>query len=304
MNQAAHTVIMIQPVAFGYNPETAGSNAFQQDIKDKDVIALGKKEFTEVIKVMKKAGVHVKIFEDTKHVDTPDAIFPNNWFFTLPDGKIVLCPMESPTRRKERRMDIISWLEEHYQVSEIIDITGNEVKERYLEGTGSIVFDHINKKAYACPSSRTNEKLFDELCERIGYKAVLFQSRDEKGNDIYHTNVLMSIGSDYAIVCLDAVHPADHEIVLENLAEDEIRVISIGYQQMKAMAGNVLELQTKGLENVLIMSKTSFDSLLPGQLDALSKKIEILTVDIPTIEVVGGGGIRCMIAGIHLPSKS
>ena len=301
MNQAAHSIIMIKPVSFGYNPETAGSNAFQQEIKDQDIISLAKQEFDQAVKVLHAAGVKVKIFEDNESPETPDAIFPNNWFFTLPDGKVVLCPMESYIRRKERRMDIISWLQDHYDVSEVLDITGYELKEKFLEATGSIVFDHINKKAYACPSSRTDERLFQETCEKLNYTPVLFQSRDENGNDIYHTNVLLSVGTGYAILCLDAVHPADHEVVLGNLSDDGKQVISISFEQLRAMAGNALELQTSGLENVLVMSTPAFESLLPGQLDALSKHLEIITVSIPTIEKVGGGGIRCMLAGIHLP---
>ncbi|MGK7389816.1 MAG: citrulline utilization hydrolase CtlX [Candidatus Cyclobacteriaceae bacterium M2_1C_046] len=304
MDQAAHTIIMIRPASFGFNPETASSNVFQEELKEIDPISLAKEEFDEAVKVLLAAGVQLKLFEDSLQPKTPDAVFSNNWFFTLPEGKIVLCPMESSIRRRERRMDILSWLKDKYAVSDILDLTGYEMKEKFLEGTGSIVFDHKHNKAYACPSSRTDEDLFQEVCDRINYTPVLFQSRDEHGKDIYHTNVILSIGSGYAVVCLDAIHPADHEVILGSLADDKIQVIAISFSQMRAMAGNVLEVQTSGLENVLIMSTTASESLLPGQLDALSKQIEIVTVSIPTIEKVGGGGVRCMLAGVHLPATS
>lgn len=304
MDQAAHTVIMIRPASFGYNPETANSNVFQEELKEIDPISPAKEEFDQTVNTLLSAGVQLKIFEDSLQPETPDAVFPNNWFFTLPNGKIVLCPIESSIRRKERRMDIISWLKDKYTVSEVIDLTGFEIKEKFLEGTGSIVFDHIHSKAYACPSSRTDEQLFQETCERIGYAPILFQSRDENGKDIYHTNVIMSIGNGYAFLCLDAVHPADHEVVLESLSEDDFQVISISFSQMRTMAGNVLEVQTNGLENVLIMSSSALKNLLPGQVDAISKHIEIVTVSIPTIEKVGGGGVRCMLAGVHLSPTS
>lgn len=220
---------------------------------------------------------------------------------TTPQGHIVIGAMSSGIRRGERRGDIIDFLKENYVVEQVFNLSAYEDKGKFLECTGSIVFDHLHQKAYATASPRTDENLFIQTSLQLGYKPIVILTRDKDHKPIYHTNVMMSIGSGYAVVCLDALHPADHELVLEHFAEDEIKIVSISYQQMTRMAGNILEVGDKN--PVLIMSTNALESLLPGQVHALSKAIDIVDVNIPTIEQVGGGGIRCMLAGIHLPNR-
>ncbi|MBX2912808.1 MAG: arginine deiminase-related protein [Cyclobacteriaceae bacterium] len=304
-SQVPHTILMVRPASFGYNPETAASNAFQVKSADEGIVQ-GKalEEFDRAVDTLIAHGVCVRVIEDTPQPVTTDAIFPNNWITLHEDGRIILYPMMAPSRRLERRQDLVRQLSEEYKVTEVVDLSGAEQEGKFLEGTGSIVFDHPHKIAYACRSERTNEGLFVSLCRRLGYKPIVFHAVDESGRAIYHTNVMMWVGESVAGVCLDAIHSdADQELVLGQLALTGKKVIALGYGQMNSFAGNMFEVRNADNERFLLMSGTAYHSLLPGQLQEIGKHLVPLPLDIPTIEGSGGGSIRCMVAGIHLPVK-
>lgn len=304
-SQVPHTILLVRPAAFGYNPETAATNAFQKKAADQRAVhkrALA--EFDKVIQSLHDKGIPTLVVEDTIDPLTTDAIFPNNWITTHEDGRIILYPMMAPSRRQERRKDIVERLQRVYKTTEVIDLSNNELNNKFLEGTGSIIFDHPNQVAFACRSERTNEDLLKSLCHQIGYRPIIFSATDEKGLPIYHTNVMMWIGEKLAGVCLDSIHDEnDQELVLEQLANSNHKVIALSYVQMNSFAGNMFELRNSNNERYLLMSQAAFDSLLPGQLIEIEKHARPLAIDISTIEECGGGSIRCMVAGIHLPSK-
>ena len=303
--QTPHAVLMMRPAAFGYNIETAASNAFQftPDIADKEIHQMALQEFDAMVDILRSKHIEVIVIEDTASPVTPDAIFLNNWFTTHSDGNVVLYPMEASNRRSERRQDVIDQLKLAYEVSALHDISTNELEGKYLEGTGSMVFDHIAKKAYACRSSRTDLQLLIDLCKKIKYEPVIFTATDAQGMHIYHTNVMMCIGTDIAIVCLESIADEDQERVIDQLQMDGKQLIAIGYEQMNNFAGNMLEVENEVGERFLTMSKSAFQSLVNGQINAITKSVDIIEVGIPTIEQYGGGGVRCMMAGIHMPKK-
>ncbi|KAA3651604.1 MAG: amidinotransferase [Bacteroidetes bacterium] len=300
----AKTILMIHPENFGFNVETAKSNAFQQQSKLNvdEIQAKAKLEFTNMAKVLMNHGVTVLSFQDTENPIKPDAIFPNNWVSFHDDGKVVLYPMEAKNRRLERRLDIIEALSEVYEVKEIIDLSYFESENKFLEGTGSMILDRVNKIAYACLSPRTHIEPFLEFCNKLGYKPAYFNAADENNKAIYHTNVMMSVGEFFAVVCLDAIQDANQrEYLVRMLKKTHHTVIDISIKQMKSFAGNIL--QVKGKDACLIMSTTAFDCLTTDQLDEISDYVEIIPIDIPTIEQIGGGGVRCMMAEVFLRLK-
>lgn len=304
-SQIPHTILMVRPASFGYNPETTASNAFQKRSTNEDVVhdqAL--LEFDMAVENLIVKGISVMIIEDTPQPIKTDAIFPNNWVTTHEDGKVILYPMMAPSRRKERRMDVVEKLREKYKITEVIDLSTTELEEKFLEGTGSIIFDHPNKIAYACRSPRTDEKLFMSLCAKLSYKPILFNAVDENGLAIYHTNVMMWVGESLAGICLDTINSEkDQELILNQLASTGHKVIALSYAQMNSFAGNMFEVRNEDDERFLLMSSAAYDSLLPGQLKEMEKYLTPLPIDIGTIEESGGGSIRCMVAGIHLPVK-
>lgn len=304
-SQVPHTILMVRPASFGYNPETAASNAFQKKSTNEEVVhRAALQEFDKAVAHMKAKGISIMVVEDTPQPITTDAIFPNNWMTTHEDGKIILYPMMAPSRRKERRMDIVQQLEDRYNVEKVEDISGNELEGRFLEGTGSIIFDHPNRIAYACRSERTEEELFKSLCTKLGYRPIVFSAVDENGLAIYHTNVMMWIGESLAGICLDSIHDEnDQELILNQLAATNHKVIALSYAQMNSFAGNMFEVKNDADQRFLLMSQSAYDSLLPGQLSEIRKYLNPLPLDIHTIEESGGGSIRCMVAGIHLPLK-
>lgn len=301
-----HALLMIRPSNFGFNPETAASNAFQQN-KGEAIVEIQKKavlEFDQVISQLHENEIEVVVVDDTVAPIKPDAVFPNNWISTNEEGAIITYPMMAGNRRLERRNDIINLLKEKFEVGKLIDLTSSEKDEIFLEGTGSIIYDHANKIAYACRSPRTNEKLLVHLCEQIGYQPVIFDAVDENGKPIYHTNVMMWVGAKMAGICLDSIRSEEEqELVLSKLASSDHKVIALSYEQIKGLAGNMFEVKNKNSEPFILMSQTAYQSLLPGQLNEISKHAEPLVVSIDTIEQYGGGGIRCMVAGIYLPVK-
>lgn len=304
-SQVPHSILLVRPASFGYNPETASSNAFQRHPKDnKKVQQEALVEFDEVINVLSKKNIANIMVEDTSIPETTDAIFPNNWITTHQDGKVVLYPMMAPSRRKERRTDIVDLLKERFQVSEVIDLSDSENQNEFLEGTGSIIFDHPHRVAYACRSDRTNKIQLEKLCQLLNYRPLLFDAVDENDQPIYHTNVMMWIGASVAGICLDSIKSEEQqEAILSQLSSSNHKVIALSYTQMNQFAGNMFEVENATGKRFLLMSQTARDSLLSLQLAEIEKHAEPLPIDIHTIEESGGGSIRCMVAGIHLPKK-
>jgi hypothetical protein len=299
-------LLLVRPAAFGFNTETSASNSFQATDNNDAVLVHTKAltEFNLVIKLLKGIEISVFIMEDTPQPKKPDALFPNNWISTHPDGLVITYPMMAPNRRLEKRSDVIDKLKEHFSVREVWDISNEEEQRRFLEGTGSIVFDHQNKIAYACRSPRTDEVLLKQLVNKIGYEAIVFNAVDENGKPIYHTNVMMWVGEKTAGLCLDAIkNDDDQELLINKLMETNHKLIALSYQQIKSFAGNMFEVKNAKDELFLLMSRTAFQSLLPGQLNEISRYAEPLVFSIETIEKYGGGSIRCMVAGIYLPAK-
>lgn len=303
----ASKIIMIRPASFGFNPETAGSNAFQKNNPElsQNSGKLAQQEFDNAVAVLRNAGVEVHVFEDTPSPAKPDAVFPNNWISLHENGTIVLYPMLSEKRRLERRDDIVKELIRKYAVSQVHDISASEQEGKFLEGTGSIVFDHLHRFAYAALSPRTHLNLFQNLCSIIGYKPVAFHAADKNGSEIYHTNVLMCIGSRFAVICDEAItDEKERENVLKTLRETDHQVVSISFDQMNAFAGNMILLRNQAGEDILVMSESAHNSLSKEQYNELAKFARLLPLSIPTIETLGGGSARCMIAENFLPVKS
>jgi len=305
-SQLASAVLMIRPVRFESNPQTAESNRFQgksgATADQQQDAAL--QEFDGLVEALREHGIDVVVVDDTSEPHTPDSIFPNNWLSLHADGRVVLYPMEADNRRTERRMDVIERLDAElgYQVREIVDLSGHESTGHYLEGTGSMVLDRANRVAYACLSTRTQLDPLGDFTQRLNYDAVTFEAVDRDGVAIYHTNVLMNVGEELAVIC-DAAIPRDDQrsAVVQRLRDTGHEVLSLNYDQLDAFAGNMLELRTKEGARLVAMSQQAYDSLSDDQLQILSKNGEILTAPIDTIEASAGGSVRCMLAEIHLP---
>jgi len=296
---------MIRPVSFGFNEQTAGSNAFQNRDDNSNVQAEALKEFDGFVNTLRNNGINVTVIDDTKEPHTPDSIFPNNWVSFHADGNIFLYPMQAENRRLERREDIINQLEDNFTVHRIEDLSRFEIEGKYLEGTGSMVLDRENKIAYASISPRTNKDVLAGFCRQTGYQPITFSAFDENGQAIYHTNVLMGIGSKFAVVCLDSItDQAEQDEVLASFKATGKEVINISFDQMNHFAGNLLEVKSIGGETLIVMSQTAYNSFMEKQKTALSKYGKLVYADISTIERVGGGSARCMMAEVHLPISS
>jgi hypothetical protein len=301
--QSTTNLLMIRPVAFGFNEQTAGSNAFQK--MDADQLLVQQKalaEFDALVAALCANGVNVTVIDDTMEPHTPDSIFPNNWVSFHEDGEVYLYPMQAENRRLERREDIITDLEDNFKIKHVIDLSHFEHEHKFLEGTGSMVLDRENKIAYNCLSPRTDEQVIAAFCERTGYKAINFHAVDEKGLAIYHTNVLMCVGSDFATVCLDSItNITEKQAVINSLKNTGKQIIDITYDQMNHFAGNMLEVKNADGDILIVLSKSAFDSLAYPQKAVLSSFGKLVYADISTIETNGGGSARCMIAEVHLP---
>ncbi len=282
-------LIMIRPRCFGYNSQTSSSNSFQNKIefRNEDIQAKALVEFDSAVEKLQAKGIEVIVFEDTPSPTKPDAIFPNNWF-SVHENHVILYPMMAENRRLERRMDIIDTILGNRN---LIDLSTSERDGKFLEGTGSIVFDHDIKMAFAALSLRTNLEILEKLCATIGYKWFAFNTK----NHIYHTNVVMSIGSKYSLICFNELDSTDSKKLKAHLNPNK-NIIEIPQEQVALFCGNVLEVQNKKGEEFIVMSETAYNAFNPSQLEAFEK--EPLVVSIPTIETVGGGGIRCMLAEI------
>jgi hypothetical protein len=302
--QSTSHLLMIRPVDFGFNEQTAESNAFQnRNAQSESANNQAQKEFDGMVNILRENGVDVTVVDDTPEPHTPDSIFPNNWVSFHSDGQVFLYPMQAENRRLERREDIINGLEDCFKVKHVIDLSRFEEENKFLEGTGSMVLDRENKIAYACISPRTDREVLGIFCEQAGYTAVTFDADDEKGRAIYHTNVLMCIGSGFATICLDSI-PNPHEKlgVKDSLLSTHKEIIDISFDQMNHFAGNMLEVKNKSGETLIVMSKNAHDALLEDQKTILKKYGKLVYADINTIETIGGGSARCMMAEVHLPA--
>jgi hypothetical protein len=289
---------MIRPANFGFNSETALSNHFQHKTTEKDVNAIVRKEFDEVLTVFSNHKIAFHVFDDQQEI-LPDALFSNNWLAMLPTGEVTLFPMYHQNRRGEVRMDIVEWLFSKNQSLKLIDLSQQVLNNQFLEGTGSIVFDHFLKIAYACESMRTNLPLFEAYCQQINYRPISFESVDLYGNPIYHTNVMMSIGEKQVLVNLESIeNPIERAMLKRSLQQGGRELIELSYAQMNSFCGNVLEVLNQDNEPCLIMSSRAFEAFTEDQLNQLQQFVHIVKVDVSTIEQVGGGGIRCMLTGL------
>ena len=297
---------MIRPVNFGFNEETAASNAFQNRNANKNgVNEKAQREFDGMVNMLCGNGVEVTVISDTPEPHTPDSIFPNNWISFHADGNIFLYPMQAENRRLERREDIITQLEDSFAAKHIIDLSRFELEGRFLEGTGSMVLDRENKIAYACLSPRTDREVLDLFCQQEGYQAITFDALDEHDKPIYHTNVLMCVGSHFVVICMDCIPNPHEKVALNELFKaTQKEVIEISFAQMTKFAGNMLEVKNKSGETLIAMSQNAFNALGDNQKNRLQKYGKLVYADIGTVENIGGGSARCMMAEIHLPSSS
>ena len=309
MGQATNSILMIRPINFGYNEETAQDNHYQ--IKDsiiKNSNKSAQKEFDNMVNNLRQNGISVHVFQDDEKDYTPDSIFPNNWVSFHENGDLGLFPMYAENRRLERRQEVLEFLEnEGFTISNIVDYSGAESENKFLEGTGSMILDRENRVAYCSISNRSNEDLFIEFCEDFEFTPVLFNSFQTVGNKrlpIYHTNVMMCIATDYVIICLDSIDDKNQrKNVSDFINQSEKKLIEISEKQVESFAGNMLELVNENNESVLVMSKSAEDSLNQNQKNIITNYSRIVSCDINTIEVCGGGSARCMMAEIFLPKK-
>lgn len=297
------TILMVRPASFGFNEETAANNSFQQKASFENVQQKVLQEFDTMVEDIRSVGIEVIVIEDTRKPEKPDAIFPNNWFCTLADGSLNIFPMYAKNRRLERRTNIIDELKQSYEVAQIIDYSKHEDENIFLEGTGSMVMDHEHKIIYACISERTHSQLLNHFAKEVGYTVVSFFAKDKNDLAIYHTNVLMCIGNNVCVVCDEIINVDDREKVISSLNDTKKEIISISYDQMLHFAGNMLQLQNKAGEPVLVMSQSAFNSLYRDQKKQLQCHTKLLAVNINTIETIGGGSARCMMAEMLLSPK-
>ena len=306
--QLASAVLMIRPARFESNPQTLETNSFQEPpaASPAQQQAAAVHEFDGLVAVLRDAGIEVMVVDDTNEPHNPDAIFPNNWISTHADGRVVLYPMEAENRRTERRLDVVDLLARQCgrQVTEIIDLSFHEKDGHFLEGTGSLVLDRPRRLAYACLSSRTHLAPLGDFAQRLDYDVVAFDAVDADGVPIYHTNVLMSIGEDTAVICDAAIpHEEQREAIMARLRDSGHAIVSLDYTQLAAFAGNVLELRNRSGERIVAMSQAAHDALRDEQRAVLSAHARLVSAPIDTIETSAGGSVRCMLAEIHLPAE-
>ncbi len=311
MHQTTNTILMIRPVNFRMNEQTAVNNYFQEDLdlKNSEINKKAQDEFDAFVENLRAVGVNVIVEEDDKLNDTPDSIFPNNWVSFHENGDVALYPMFAENRRKERREELLTRLEEEgFEINNIVDYTSAEEDHIFLEGTGSILLDRANGKAYCALSARADEELFIEFCEDFDYFPVIFtafQTVDEQRLPIYHTNVMMCLAETFAVICLDSIDDKkERKNVVEHLKKDGKEVIAITEAQMQQFAGNMLQIRGADDKRYLVMSKAAHESLTSNQIAKLSMHCAILYSDLETVETCGGGSARCMMAEVFLPKVS
>jgi hypothetical protein len=308
MKQSTSNILMIRPVSFQMNSETAVNNFFQKelDLSPEDINKKAQQEFDDFVKVLRQADINVFVFEDILENRTPDSTFPNNWVSFHQSGDVALYPMFARNRRRERRMDILESLEEKgFAFNDVYDYTQVEDEMVFLEGTGSLILDRVNRKAYCALSPRADEDLLIEFCEDFEYMPIPFVANQSVNGDrlpIYHTNVMMCVAEKLAVVCFDSIDDKKQKnLVSQSLLEDGKTIINISEEQMHQFAGNMLEVTSSKGEKYLVMSSTAYNSLTPEQIEQINKHLKILHSPIPTIETLGGGSTRCMMAEVFNP---
>ena len=299
MLQSVSSVFMVRPAVFYSNPETAASNAFQQGGNILPDLETVWSEFDALVFALQNEGVQVHVFQDTAHPPKPDALFPNNWVGLHENGIRVYYPMEASNRRIEKNEAVCSFIDQIAPSIETVDYTGAVSENCYLEGTGSLIFDYLNKRVFASLSSRTNDVLALEVAKHLGYEPVIFNAFDANKTAYYHTNVLLSIGTRFAIVCSEAIPTEQRKKVLDSLAFEGRTIIEITRNQVNAFAGNVLELRNYLDELLIVISSVALDALSGEQLAVLQRSGLLIAANIPTIEKFGGGSVRCMLAEIR-----
>lgn len=309
-SQITDSILLIEPVAFHKNKETAVNNYFQHNLEgvnESEIQAQAVQEFKQFRAQLEVHGINVKSFTDLKENDTPDSIFPNNWVSFHDDGSVLLYPMFAPNRRLERRQDILKALEKDFLVREVHDLSYLEEKKIFLESTGSLIFDRACKKVYAALSERTHIEGLKVFADLTGYEPITFHANQSVNGlrmPIYHTNVMMSIGENFAVICLDSIDDVNEkETVVKALEESAKEIIPITEQQVEHFAGNILQLRNEKMESFIVMSTAAFDSLQPEQIEKLEQYGLIVHSPITTIETLGGGGVRCMMGEIFLPKR-
>jgi hypothetical protein len=311
MKQTTNTILMIRPAAFRMNEQTAVNNYYQRVLNNlvaDTVNAKAQQEFDAFVEKLRSVGVNVFVVQDTLDPDTPDSVFPNNWVSFHDNGDVALYPMFAENRRHERREDILDMLEdEGFKIENIVDYTSAEEDGFFLEGTGSIVLDRVNQKAYCALSPRADEELFIEYCEDFELNPIIFEAFQDVNGErrhIYHTNVMMCIGDTFAVICADCIDDKkERKMVLSSLKEDGKEIILLTEEQLNHFAGNMLQVTGTGGKTYLVMSDSAYNSLTKDQVAKINKHTEILSANLDTIEACGGGSARCMMAEVFLPKE-
>ena len=298
--QAPKAVVMVRPHHFVSNPETMHDNTFQTYCKLLDQERNAFNEVTDAVRILREEGIEVHLFEDEQK-NTPDSVFPNNWFSTHSNGELVVYPMYVENRRLEYRKDIVDFLTNNYKVSSLTDYSFLAKENAFLEGTGSLVIDHIHNFAYAVESKRTSSSLVDTVCKQLKLKPVIFNAQDMQGRDVYHTNVLMCVATEFVMICLDMVPENQRKLLTSYFLQSHLEVIDLTRDQINSFCGNAIELKGKH-GKVLALSETAYNALSKRQKEQIEKTATLIPLRIPTIESAGGS-VRCMIAGIHLEKK-
>jgi hypothetical protein len=293
-------LLMVRPYQFYFNQQTAANNFFQSDIDIENANELALAEFDTMVEQLRAHQIKVNVVQDTKDPSTPDAIFPNNWVSTHHNGTLCLYPMFAENRRAERKSTVINFLHSNYKIQDVLDLTELEKEGTFLEGTGSMVLDHQNKIAYGCLSERLDKATFTNWCHKMQFKPITFKAVDDKAQPIYHTNVMMCVGNQFVVICLESIpNELEKQILLECFLQTNKEVITISQDQLNHFAGNMLQVFDMHEKPHLIMSEQAHRSLEPAQVKNLEKYNPILPISIPTIEALGGGSTRCMMAEIY-----
>jgi hypothetical protein len=307
VQQTTNHILMVRPANFGFNEETAESNAFQTNDTSKTATQIKTEavaEFDAFVAQLRSVGVNVIVAEDSVVPAKADAIFPNNWVSFHHDGTVITYPMYAPVRRLERQESILELIDSQFITTNRVHLEESEAENLFLEGTGSMIFDRPNKIVYACISPRTDEDILDRFCEATDFEKVVFTSTDGAGKQIYHTNVMMALGETFCVICLDTIEDeTERAEVIQSLADTDKEIIEITMEQVLNFAGNMLQVRGENDEHYLVMSQQAYDSLEPEQIELLEEHTNILAVPIETIETYGGGSVRCMMAEVFLKQK-
>jgi hypothetical protein len=297
-------ILMVRPYQFYFNQQTASNNFFQSNINIENANELAIAEFDAMVEKLRAHQIKVNVVQDTKDPSTPDSIFPNNWISTHAGGTLCLYPMYAENRRAERKSSVIEFLQANYKIENLLDITHFEKEGKFLEGTGSMVLDHQNRIAYGCLSERLDKNAFNEWCDKMQFKPISFKAVDDKAQPIYHTNVMMCMANQFVVICLDSIpNEQEKQMLVNSFDQTNKEVIDISQDQLNHFAGNMLQVFDIAEKPHLIMSEQAYTKLHTAQLKSLEKYNPLLTISIPTIEALGGGSTRCMMAEIHLINK-